>query len=73
MDREWLKQRPASAGQTQASLARALGLDRSQITLLVGGKRELRIAEVAAVARHLDCHPVDVLRACGLDVMRWKG
>ena len=72
MDREWLEQKLEDSGNTPSSLARALGINRSQITRLMQGERALRIDEVAIVARHLNCHPVEVLRACGLDLLAWR-
>jgi DNA-binding Xre family transcriptional regulator len=72
MDPTWLKQKLEDSGNTQSSLAKVLGIDRSQMTRLAQGARALRIDEVAAVARHLNCHPVEVLRACGLDLLTWR-
>lgn len=72
MDTDWLRDQLEKSGNTQASLARVLGLNRSQMTRLIQGVRSLQISEIATVARHLDCHPVEVLKACGLDLSEWR-
>jgi DNA-binding Xre family transcriptional regulator len=73
MDRKWIEDRLGQVYKSPSTLARALGINRSQVTRLLQGKRQLRIDEVEAVARHLDCHPVEVLKACGLDLLTWRG
>lgn len=65
MQRDWLRQRLAALGRTQAELARHLGLDASAVTRLVRGGRQLKGSEAAAIARFLGCPVEEVLAAFG--------
>ncbi len=65
MQRDWLKQRLALRGRTQAGLARHLGLDASAVTRLLKGERQLKGAEAAAIAAYIGCAVDEVLAAFG--------
>lgn len=60
---EWIRERiDALEGKTQAGLAETLGLDRSAVTNIIKGTRQVKGPEVGVLARFLDMPEQDVLR-----------
>ena len=50
MDKDWVLKRLAKTGRKQVDLARALGIQKSGVTLLLNGKRRLMVDEAAKMA-----------------------
>lgn len=53
IDREWILDHLKRKGMNQSDLARALGLDRSAVSLLLSGKRGLKAHEQDRIAQIL--------------------
>ena len=66
LDGRWLDDRLDLRGSNRAGLSRALGRDRSAVTKLVQGKRQLKLREVEVVAAHLGCPRETVMTWAGL-------
>lgn len=64
----WFNQQLAERGLSQRDLARKLGLDQSAISLTFRGKRQMKFAEAADIARLLGLPVSDVLRNAGVPV-----
>lgn len=56
-----LKEALKKQGKTQAGLAEALGRDKSAITLLLQGKRQLKAREILIIATYLKMSEAEVL------------
>src|SRR5437588_9289830 len=62
----FLRDRRRERGLTQAQLAEALGWTQERISVLENGKYGMSsVSALAALARALECHLIDVLRAAG--------
>lgn len=70
INRDWFKKRLADIGETQASLARFLDVDRSQVSLLLGGRRRFQMDTAEQVARFLKVPIEDVLENAGMKIKR---
>jgi phage repressor protein C with HTH and peptisase S24 domain len=57
MDLDWIRSGLHKPGKTQRGLAAALGVDASAVSRLLAGTRQLKAAEIAAVARYLEIVP----------------
>lgn len=57
MDVEWIREGLRKPGKTQRGLAAALGVNASAVTRLLAGSRQLKAAEIPAVAAYLDLKP----------------
>lgn len=66
MDTKWFRDRLADRQMSQRGLARALGLDAAAVSLMLRGKREMRLNEAAEIARLLGVPADDVLQAAGV-------
>jgi SOS-response transcriptional repressor LexA len=61
----WIKQRLTELGKSQASLGVALGVDRSAVTNIIKGTRQIKADEVGIVARHLELSEQEVITHIG--------
>lgn len=58
MDLEWIRKGLKKPGKTRAGIARAMGgINPSQVTRLLAGKRQLKAAEVPKIAAYLGESP----------------
>lgn len=65
VDRDWLVARLSQIGQSQAALARHLGLGPAAVSLLLAGRRSARAAEVTQIAQFLGVSVDTVLDKLG--------
>ena len=61
MDTKWFRDRLADRGLSQRALARQMALDAAAVSLMLRGKREMKLTEAAEIARllgqgNLCCH-----------------
>lgn len=62
----WFRDRIADRQMSQRALARAMGLDSSAVSLLLRGKREMKLTEAAEIARLIGVPVSDVLENAGV-------
>jgi transcriptional regulator with XRE-family HTH domain len=62
MDRDWFNRRMDARGLTQERLADAVGLNRSRISRILSGERDLDLSEIEKWAEALGETPLEVLR-----------
>lgn len=72
-DRKWFVDRLAAAGQSQAALARHLGLPPPSVTRMLDGQRKLKLAEAETVARFLNVSTEEVLTHAGVKLSAEAG
>lgn len=65
---KWFRDRIADRKLSQRGLARAMGLDAAAVSLMLRGKREMKITEAAEIARLLGVPAEDVLANAGVRV-----
>lgn len=68
VDTQWFRDRLADQRMSQRGLARSLGLDPAAVSLMLRGKREMRIAEAAAIARLLGVPADEVMANAGVSI-----
>lgn len=68
IDTKWFTDRLADQRMSQRGLARALGLDPAAVSLTLRGKREMKIAEAAAIARLLGVPADEVMEHAGVRI-----
>jgi hypothetical protein len=68
IDTSWFKGRLADQKLSQRGLARQLGLDPAAVSLTLRGKREMKIAEAAAIARLLGVPADEVMEHAGVRI-----
>lgn len=68
VDTKWFRDRLTDQRMSQRGLARQLGLDPAAISLTLRGKREMKIAEAAAIARLLGVPADEVMRHAGVRI-----
>lgn len=68
MDTKWFRNKLSDAQLSQRKLALALGLDAAAISLMLRGRREMRLNEAADIARLLGVAASEVLEAAGVRV-----
>lgn len=66
VDTDWFRARLADRQMSQRGLARALGLDAAAVSLMLRGKREMKITEAVELARLLGVPADDVMQAAGV-------
>lgn len=66
MDTKWFRDRLADRGMSQRALARHMGLDAAAVSLMLRGRREMKLTEAAEVARLLGVPAEDVIEAAGV-------
>ncbi len=66
VDTRWFRDRIADKQMSQRGLARALGIDAAAVSLMLRGKREMKLAEAAEIARLLGVPAQDVLEHAGV-------
>lgn len=66
VDTKWFRDRIADQRMSQRGLARQLGLDAAAVSLMLRGKREMKIAEAAAIARLLGVPADEVMAHAGV-------
>jgi transcriptional regulator with XRE-family HTH domain len=65
-DAEWFDARLAANGMARSDVARALGIDNEEVTLVWKDQRELSAREVAALASLLDTTAHEVAKRAGI-------
>ncbi len=68
MDTKWFKSRLAEKGQSQAALARYMGLDPAMVSLMLRGKRSMKTSEAARIAQFLGSSVEEIVFRTGADV-----
>ena len=68
VDTKWFRDRLADQRLSQRGLARQLGLDSAAVSLMLRGKREMKIAEAAAIARLIGVPADEVMRHAGVQI-----
>lgn len=68
VDTAWFRGRLADQKMSQRGLARQLGLDPAAVSLTLRGKREMKIAEAAAIARLIGVPADEVMRHAGVAI-----
>lgn len=68
VDTQWFRDRLADQRMSQRGLARNLGLDPAAVSLTLRGKREMKIAEAAQIARLLGVPADEVMRHAGVRI-----
>jgi len=68
VDTKWFRDRLADQRLSQRGLARQLGLDPAAVSLTLRGKREMKIAEAAAIARLLGVPADEVMEHAGVRI-----
>ena len=68
MDAQWFQARIKDQRKSQRALARALGIDPSQVTNMLKGRRRMQLQEASAIANFLNAPVEEVLRHAGLAV-----
>lgn len=67
IDGDWFRTQLATAGRSQAELARHLNIDKSSLTRMFGGYRKMQLVEAQDIARFLGVPIAEVLRRAGLN------
>lgn len=62
----WFRDRIADRQMSQRALARAMGMDAAAISLMLRGKREMKLTEAAEIARLIGVPVSDVLQNAGV-------
>lgn len=65
---KWLTARLRALGLTQEAASKDMGRERSFIQRLAGDQQQLRVDEVAQLAKTLQVRKLELLAACGLDL-----
>ncbi|WP_062114044.1 helix-turn-helix transcriptional regulator [Aureimonas sp. AU40] len=68
-DQKWFSDRIRDRNLTQRALAKLLEMDPSSLSLLLHGKRRMRVEQAAEIARLLNVPVEDVMRRAGADVL----
>lgn len=68
IDTQWFRDRLEQRKLSQRGLAKLMGLDQAAVSLLLRGKREMRLEEAAQIAVLLNSTTNDVLEAAGVRV-----
>ncbi|RVH56241.1 XRE family transcriptional regulator [Sinorhizobium meliloti] len=65
---KWFSDKIVAKGLTQRAVAKHLGVDASTLSLLLHGKRRMRVEQAAEIARLLSVPVGDVMRNSGADM-----
>lgn len=68
MDKRWFKARLDEKGMSGAALARALGVDRSAVSLMLSGKRRMTVSEAGEIAEIFGVPVAEILARAGVQV-----
>jgi len=68
-DQKWFSDKIRDRNLTQRALAKLLEMDPSSLSLLLHGKRRMRVEQAAEIARLLNVPVEDVMRRAGADVV----
>lgn len=68
IDKKWFENAMKDRGMSQRQFAKRVGLDPSQISLLLSGKRRTKKSDILMFAENLNAPVNDVLRAVGIPV-----
>lgn len=66
VDTQWFRDKLAARHMSQRGLARAMGLDAAAVSLMLRGKRQMKLQEAAEVARLMGVPAEDILQHAGL-------
>ena len=72
-DQDWFDARLRQLGQTKADLARALSIELSEIEAMWKDQREVRAAEVAALAAFFSVSTAEIADRCGTSTPAARG
>lgn len=70
---KWFQDRLRDKRLSQRSLAKLLNMDASSLSLLIHGKRRMRVEQAAEIARLLGVPVSDVMRQAGADIRETSG
>jgi transcriptional regulator with XRE-family HTH domain len=62
MDSDWFTQRMAACGLDQDRIGQAIGRDRSTVSRILSGDRELKLSEVERFAKLFGETPLEIIR-----------
>lgn len=65
---QWFRDRLADKRLSQRGLARAMGIDAAAVSLMLRGRREMKLTEAAEIARLLGVPAQDVLEHAGVRI-----
>jgi transcriptional regulator with XRE-family HTH domain len=68
----WFVERLGDAGLNQSDLAKRLGIDKSAVSLLLRGKRNMQAAEIGKIATLIGASVEEVLRQAAIDTSNIK-
>lgn len=68
VDTDWFRDRLAQRQMSQRGLARAMGLDAAAVSLMLRGKREMKLTEAAEIAQLLGVPADEVIAAAGVRI-----
>lgn len=68
VDTDWFRDRLAARQMSQRGLARAMGLDAAAVSLMLRGKREMKLTEAAEIAQLLGVPADEVIAAAGVRI-----
>ena len=66
MDTDWFKLRLEIQNLSQRKLAKMIGMDQGAFSLMIRGKRKMRLEEANAIAQALNVPTTEVIRASGI-------
>ena len=66
IDTKWFRDKLSDRQMSQRALARAMGLDAAAVSLMLRGKREMKIQEAAEVARLMGVPAEEILTHAGI-------
>lgn len=73
VNKQWFQERLADRKLSQRGLAKLLGMDASSLSLLLSGKRRMKIEQAAEIARLLNVPVETVMKHGGADVRTTEG
>lgn len=65
---QWFRDKLAERHMSQRGLARAMGLDAAAVSLMLRGRRELKLREAAEIARLMGVPAEEILQHAGLKI-----
>lgn len=68
VDTQWFRDKLAERKMSQRGLARAMGLDAAAVSLMLRGRREMKLREAAEVARLMGVPAEDILQHAGIKI-----
>lgn len=66
VDTQWFRDKLAERRMSQRGLARAMGLDAAAVSLMLRGRREMKLREAAEIARLIGIPAEEILKHTGM-------